>query len=434
MARYGLASLTAIVAALVCYPLSVWLEPGNLVMVFLAAVALAAYLWGRGPSVLASLVGVLLYDYFFVPPFLTFAVHDKQYLITFGSLVVGALVISALTTRAQEQAREATRKEEQTAALYALSRALADASDIRATVEEHAGRQAGARARLVKVTRDLAAQTVITVGTETLCVDGAVDPASRRVLEAMLSQAGLALERERLRETERQAELLRASEALQSALLNSVSHDLRIPLVSITGALSALCEEEGAYQDPDTRRALLENARSEADRLNRLVTNLLQLSRMESGPLKLEMVPCDVVDLIATTLPVLGLTEVELDLEPDLPLVNGDYVLLQLVLLNLLDNAQKYAKDILVSAHARGDRLELAVSDRGPGIPPGEPIFDRFHRGSTAQGPGTGLGLSICHGLVQAHGGTITYEPREGGGTTFRVRLPLTDAPRTPVA
>lgn len=392
MARYALAALTAVVAGLVCYPLSRWLEPGNLVMVFLAAVALAAYLWGRGPSVLASVVGVSLYDYFFVPPFLTFAVHDKQYLVTFVSLVAGALVISALTARAQEQAREAT-------ALYSFSRALADSRDIRATVEEHS-------------------QPWL----------------SRNTLEAMHTQAGLALERERLRETERQAELLRASEALQSALLNSVSHDLRIPLVSITGALSALCEEEVAYQDPATRRALLENARSEADRLNRLVSNLLQLSRMEAGPLRLEMVPVDVVDLIATTLPVLGLTEVELDLEPDLPLVNGDFVLLQQVLLNLLDNAQKYARDILVSARVVDPWLELSVSDRGPGIPAGEPIFERFHRGSTAQGPGTGLGLSICYGLVQAHGGEIHYEPRAGGGTTFRVLLPLTDGPRTPAA
>jgi len=327
--RYVLGPLIALVAGLVCLPLSMWLEAGNLVMVFLAAVALAAYLWGRGPSVLAALVGVLVYDYFFVPPYLTFAVHDKQYLITFCSLVIGALVISSLTRRA----REGTRREEQAAALQ-------------------------------------------------------------------------------------------ASEAFQSALLNSVSHDLRIPLVSITGALSAL-SEEGVYQDPETRRALLDNARSEADRLNRLVTNLLQLSRLESGTVKVEKVPCDVEDLIATTLPVLGLADVSLDLAPDLPLVEADYVLLQLVLLNLLENARKYASDITVGAHVVEGQLELSVADRGPGLAPGEPIFTKFYRGSGARGPGTGLGLFICQGLVQAHNGTLTAEARAGGGTTFRVRLPL---------
>lgn len=453
--NYLAAVLMVLAATLLCSPLSFYLQPVNLVMPFLGAVVLTAYGWGRGPSLLASVLSVLSFDFFFVPPYLTFAVSDGEYVLTFLGLLVVGLVVSTLTSRARDQARAANRREEQTAALYDLSRDLGQAqelSEIRRVVELHVGRQTGCRVWLILAdqveptldshqravadwtfrhgreaglgTQTLPSATVLAlpVGKEgVLCLAGAVE--DKTLVRAMLSQAALALERSRLVENARQAERVRTHETLQTALLNSVSHDLRIPLVSITGALSAL-SEEGVYQDPETRRNLLENARSEADRLNRLVGNLLQVTRLESGFLELHREPCDLVDLISTTLPVLGLPErrpVRLDLPDGLPMVSADYLLVQQVLVNLLDNALKYSTgEIEVGATMEG---EVWVADRGIGVPPGEPIFDKFYRVRGTGAPGTGLGLSICKGLVEAHGGTLRVEAREGGGSIFRFNL-----------
>jgi len=466
--HYLAATLTVLAATVLCLPLSMILQPVNLVMVYLGAVVLSAYWFGRGPSMLASVLSVLLFDFVFIPPYLTFAVSDGQYVLTFLGLLVVGLVVSTLTSRARDQARAANRREEQTAALYDLSRDLGQAqelSEIRRVVELHVGRQTGSRVWLIlpeavtgrlEETLDPHQQAVADwtfrhgreagVGTQTLpsatvlalpvqadqrtvavlCVAGAVE--ERSLTKTMLSQAALALERARLVDSARQAERIRTNEALQTALLNSVSHDLRIPLVSITGALSALCEE-GVYQDPETRRNLLDNARGEAERLNRLVSNLLQVTRLESGFLELHREPCDLVDLVSTTLPVLGLPErrpVILDLPDGLPLVSIDYLLIQQVLVNLLDNALKYSTDELqIGARVQAGFCELWVADRGVGVPEGEPIFEKFYRVQGTGAPGTGLGLSICKGLVEAHGGTIDVEPRAGGGSVFRFTLPL---------
>ncbi len=466
--HYGAAALTVAVSTLLCWPLSYRLEPTNLVMPYLAAVVLTAYWFGRGPSMLASILSVLVFDFCFVPPFLTFAVSDGQYFVTFlGFLIVG-LVVSTLTSRARDQARSANRREEQTAALYDLARDLGAAQDpgeIRRVVELHTSRQTRCKAWLVLPDADqqrleftghpldanqqavadwtwrngreaglgthtLPSATIVAlpVGTKAavLCLTGSVEEGTRRLLAAMLSQAALALERAHLLTTARQAEVVRTNESLQTALLNSVSHDLRIPLVSITGALSAL-SEEGVYQDQETRRNLLENARSEADRLNRLVSNLLNMTRLESGTVELHRQPCDLQDLVATTLPVLGLS-VRLDLPDTLPLVSIDYLLIQQVLLNLLDNAVKYSppgREIEVGAARQGEVVEVWVADRGPGVNAEEPIFDKFYRARGTLATGTGLGLSICQGLVQAHGGRIWVEPRAGGGSVFRFTIPV---------
>jgi two-component system sensor histidine kinase KdpD len=254
------------------------------------------------------------------------------------------------------------------------------------------------------------------------------------LLDAFASQAALAIERAQLAEQARQAEVLQATEKLQTALLNSISHDLRTPLVSITGALSSL-QEDDVELDEATRRSLVENAREEAERLNRLVGNLLDMTRIEAGALKVAREPCDVQDVIGTALESLDdwlrSRPLTVDVPSDLPLVPMDFVLMAQVLVNLLDNALKYSPPgtpIEVHAYMDGSEAHIQVADRGVGIPPDdlERVFDKFYRvQQPGQVTGTGLGLSICRGIVEAHGGRIWANNRDGGGTAVTVTLPL---------
>ncbi len=256
-------------------------------------------------------------------------------------------------------------------------------------------------------------------------------------MEAFASQAAVAVERARLVEQTRETQLLQATEKLQTALLNSISHDLRTPLVSITGALSSL-QEDGEHLDSTTRQSLIVTARGEADRLNWLVGNFLEMTRIEAGAMKVIEEPCDAQDLIGSVLDRLSDRiadrQVIVDMQETLPLVPLDYVLIVQVLVNVLDNAIKYsAPDTPIEVRVRtaGDRLEIAVADRGIGIPPEDlvRIFDKFYR---VQHPGsvggTGLGLSIGKGIVEAHHGSIWAENRSGGGTVMTIALPLSQS------
>jgi two-component system sensor histidine kinase KdpD len=263
--------------------------------------------------------------------------------------------------------------------------------------------------------------------------ESAPTPERRRLMEAFASQASLAIERAQLAEAARQAQVLQATEKLQAALLNSVSHDLRTPLVSITGALSSL-EDDGGRLDEAARHSLVTNARDEAERLNRLVGNLLDMTRLEAGALKVSQDLCDVQDVIGSALDQLDdrLADrpVHVDLPGDLPLVPMDGVLITRVLVNLLDNAVKYSppgSPIDLRAHLASGHLEIAVADRGEGIPPEDlaRVFDKFYRVQRRGASGTGLGLSICKGMVEAHGGFIAAENRPGGGTTITLALPM---------
>jgi two-component system sensor histidine kinase KdpD len=467
------------------YPL---FSPANLVMIYLLTVVIVAIYLGRGPSLLAAVLSVLAFDYFFVPPELTLAVSDTEYLLTFVGLLVVSLVISNLAVRVREQAEVALHRQTQTAELYALSRDLAVAI----------GQDAIMQAILTHVSQTFSREVVVLLpdasrdavkpgtlspgfelnenelavaawafqhgqpagrGTDTLpaasvhylplkTARGVVgvlgvkpsDPNSRlspdqlHLLETFASQAALAIERAQLAEQARQAEVLQATEKLQTALLNSISHDLRTPLVSITGALSSL-QEDDVELDEATRRSLVENAREEAERLNRLVGNLLDMTRIEAGALKVVCEPCDVQDVIGAALESLDgwlcSRPLTVDVPSDLPLVLMDFVLMVQVLVNLLDNALKYSPPgtpIEVRAHVDGAEAHIQVADRGVGIPPDdlERVFDKFYRvQQPGQVTGTGLGLSICKGIVEAHGGRIWAHNRDGGGTVVAVALPL---------
>ena len=258
------------------------------------------------------------------------------------------------------------------------------------------------------------------------------------LLTTFASQSAQAIERAQLAEQARQVKLLQAAEKLQNALLNSISHDLRTPLVSITGALTTL-EQQESLEEP-ARRSLIETAREEADRLNRLVGNLLDMTRLESGALQLKREPSDPQDLIGTALGQiearLADRKVTVDVTPGIALVKLDFVLIVQVLMNLLDNAIKYSPEgspIDIQATTSSTELRISVLDRGIGIPPEDMIrvFDKFYRVQRPrriQAPGTGLGLAICKGIIEAHGGQIWAGSREGGGTKITFALPLDES------
>lgn len=260
------------------------------------------------------------------------------------------------------------------------------------------------------------------------------DPASA-FFWAFLDQTVSIIERARLRQESFQLEILRRTDALRAALLSSVSHDLRTPLTSIKAAASSLLQEDICWSDEE-RRSFTQTIEHEADRLNRLVENLLDLSRIEGGALTLEKewYPIDELlhDVLGRMEPLLHGREVKLDLPADLPPVELDYLMIDQVLTNLLENAQRYTPQgspIEIAVHSGATGLLLSVADHGPGIPQGdlERIFDKFYRvmGVSRKGGGTGVGLAVCRGFVEAHAGRIWAENRRSGGAVFHLTLPL---------
>ena len=315
----------------------------NVLMFYLVGVLWVATRHGRGPAVVASLLGVAAFDFCFVPPYLRLAVHDQQYVVTFGVMLATALVISTLTDRARRQSA--------------------------------AARRAEARAQ---------------------------------------------------------------AESVRNTLLSGVSHELRTPLAAITGAASALAETGDAVP-PAARGEMLAMISAEAERLERLVNNLLDMTRLESGGLALKREWQPLQEVVGSALHHLdrrlARRRVDVDVPADLPLVHVDAAALEQVLINLLENAIQYTpagSELSVTAQAAGPRLLVAVSDRGPGLPPGteDRVFEKFFRGGPAgAGGGVGLGLAIARGIVEAHGGEIRALRRAGGGATFEFSLPLSEAP-----
>jgi two-component system sensor histidine kinase KdpD len=261
-------------------------------------------------------------------------------------------------------------------------------------------------------------------------------PDERRLLDALGDQAAVAIERISLAAEIDQTRVLRETERLRSALLTSISHDLRTPLASVLGALTSLRSFDAQY-DPATRDELLRTAQEEAERLNRFVGNLLDITRLESGALEVRRDMADMTDIVGSTLrragKILEKHEVKIDLAPDLPMLRLDFVLFEQVLFNLLDNAAKYAppgSTITVTARAEDRSVLLQVIDEGAGIPEADldRIFDKFYRVQAAdrQRAGTGLGLAICRGFVEAHGGTISASNRtDRSGAVFTITLPV---------
>jgi two-component system sensor histidine kinase KdpD len=271
-----------------------------------------------------------------------------------------------------------------------------------------------------------------------------MSPDQRRLLGALAGQAAVAIERTRLVREMEQARLQAETERLRDALLSSVSHDLRTPLVSIIGAATSLLTY-GASYDEVARRDLLLTIQEEAERLNRFVGNLLDMMRLEAGELKLNRQWVDIGDVIGTAASRLSHTlsqhRLVVEVAPDLPALWLDFVLVEHVLVNLLENAVKYspsATTVRVKAHRLDQTVVVEIVDEGVGVPPAdlERIFDKFYRVERGdrQGAGTGLGLSICRGIVEAHGGHISARsPAHGKGTAFAMTFPINQEPPKPV-
>ena len=489
-----LAYLAAGTSALVATAIS-WSAFGpsklaDAVMVYLLAIVLVSLRFGYGPSLFAAVLSIGCFDFFFIPPFYTFAVRDLSHVVTFGVMFFVAWVISGLTQRVRAQATAAGQRERRTASLYALSRELSATNrveDIARIAARHLFDALGVEAALLVPSPDRSrvldlntgrhrdpldeseravAQWVweherpAGAGTDTspsakaqylpllaargkVAVLGIAAPdlarpksaEARQHLAAFANQIASAIERTELARAAQWAQLQMETEQMRSSLLSSVSHDLRTPLAVMTGAASTLLEEA---VDVPTRRELTESILQEAQRLNRLVRNLLDMTRLEAGAVRVNKEWQPLEEVVGSALnrveEALAGRSVVTELSPELPLVPLDAVLIEQVLVNLLENAIKYTppgSPLEIRAWPRPGGVEVSVADHGPGVPPGEErrIFDKFYRGGGARGGGVGLGLAICRAIVMAHGGRLSVENREQGGAEFRFQLPIDGQP-----
>jgi two-component system sensor histidine kinase KdpD len=491
--RYASAALAVAAASLVSWPMLGRFDNLNLVMVYLLAVVFVATRYGRGPSIAAAFASVALFDFLYVPPHFTFAVSDTQYLVTFAVMLVVGILVSTLAARARDAAELALQRERRTQALYALSRELgglrtdrelaaagarrvADLCDCATAVflptADGALEPVAASPPVPSFSTETHEQAVArwvfdhgrSAGADTDTLPGAnalyepllgqhgplgvlaveiaqgrrpLVPDQRELLGALARQIAAPLERARAAAEAEQSRLTAESERLRSALLSSVSHDLRTPLAAITGAASAVLDS--LPPAAGLARELVSTVLEEADRLNRLVRNLLDMTRLESGTLEprrewhsLEEV---VGSAVARVERQAGERRLAVRVEPDVPLVRIDAVLVEQAIVNLLENAIRHgaaAGCVSVSVTRQGENAQVEVSDDGRGFPPAdaEKIFDKFYR--AAGGSGAGLGLAIVRAIVTAHGGTIRAEPRDPRGARFLFTLPLAEAPPAP--
>ena len=458
-------------------------EAANLVMLYLLGVVIIALVYGRWPSVLATVINVISFDLFFVAPRGTLAVSDVQYLLTFGVMLTVGLLIGNLTAGVRYQARVARYRERRTRHLYEMSKALAvgrSQQDIATTSERFIASTFQARSQLLLPDAQgkllpLTHQPGLTpwddaiarwsfdkgqpagAGTDTLPgvpyqilplksaartwgllvvepenLRQLMIPEQQRLLETFTLLVASALERLTLTASEEQARLTSERESLRNSLLAALSHDLRTPLTVLFGQAEILTLDlasEGSKHAPQANEI-----RQHVLNTTRLVNNLLDMARIQSGGFNLHKEWLTLEEVVGSALrmlePSLGGQHIQLDLPDPLQLVHVDGPLFERVLINLLENAHKYAgarANIGIRAEADARQLSLEVWDNGPGIPAGQEqaIFDKFARGNKESAiPGVGLGLAICQAIVDVHGGTISASNRPEGGASFRVTLP----------
>lgn len=462
----------------------------DLVMVYLLGIVVVAIRTSHWPALAATFLSIGAFDFFFVPPYYTLAVADVRHAVTFAVMLVVALVISGLTLRVREQAEAARRRERRTAALFGLSRDLARERK-KERLSEIAVKHIGEVFRsqvVILVPNEHGRLAVLSTGVGTFAVDeketgvaqwvmenrqvagigtdtlpgakalylpmisssgpvGVVgilpensgapfEPEQIHLLETFANQTAMAMERVILAEEAQRERVSAETQSLRNVLLSAVSHDLRTPLAAITGSADTLLRK-GEDLDAETRNGLIRSIHEEAERLNRIVRNVLSMTRLESGAIQIrkewqsleEMIGA-VVDRLAGRLNGHAL---DIRLPADLPLIPFDPLLMEQVLTNLLENALRYTPPgtpVELTARMQGAGVIVELADRGPGIPEGqlERIFDKFTRGKVAGG-GVGLGLSICRVIIEAHGGRIWAENRSGGGALFRFTLPVEGEP-----
>jgi two-component system, OmpR family, sensor histidine kinase KdpD len=487
--RYIWAALACAAVTVLSIPLAEHFDRSNIVAIFLLTVVLVAVRFGRGPAALAAVLSVCSFDFFFVPPRFSFAVSDVQYLLTFFIMLAVGLITGQLTAGLRFQARVAGHREERAGSLYEIARDLSGAVQVDQVVRisdesiertfrasaalllpNDAGQLAETSARTdTSLTVDIGiAQwafdkgqqagfgTDTLPGSEVLYVPlraptrarGVLAvkarnrrllriPEQRQLLDTFAALIAIALERVHYVKVAQDALVRMESERLRNSLLAALSHDLRTPLTVLVGLAESL-----ALTKPPLSPAQLESAEAiqdEARRMSTLVSNLLDMARIESGEVKLNLQWQPLEEVVGSALNathgMLKQHVVEVQLPRDLPLVRIDALLIERVLVNLLENASKYTPPesrITLAAEVIADQLSVSVSDDGPGLPVGreEAVFQKFTRGERESAtPGVGLGLSICRAIVESHQGKIVASHRPGGGARFIFTLPLGHPP-----
>jgi two-component system sensor histidine kinase KdpD len=454
----------------------------------LLAVLLVAVYLGRGPALLAAALSALSWNYLFLEPRFSLQISLPQDIALLVLYFLIALFAGNMTARLRVREQQAAYNAERNMALFSLTREIAEAVDMDDVLITAIGQIGRVFEAEVAILRPRNGDLLIAHESSTLAIDekelsvatwalthkrragrftetlplatgqyiplltpsGVVGVLGVRrkerdrlpfdqesLLETFANQVALAIEREMLDEAAEQSAMLRESERLSAALLSSISHELRTPIATINGAGGTLLNAEAGGNET-LRNALAADIVDAADRLNRLVENLLDMSRLESGRLQLKREWCDVREVIGVAVRRLEKCLIErkltIEAEADLPLVMLDFVLIEQVLVNLLDNACAYTPPgthIFIKAFQRNDFCEIRVSNDGPPIPPDdlERIFDKFYRLQGSMTGGTGLGLPISRGLIEAHGGSLSAENRAGGGVRFTIRLPMATLP-----
>ena len=462
----------------------------DIVMVYLLGIVITSTRTSRWPALVATFLSVAAFDFFFVPPYFTFAVSDIRFLVTFGVMFVVAYVISELTMRIREQAEAARKRESSTAALYALSRELArerkkekifgisirhlsevfHSQVVILTVDDHSdltvmdkisgdftidekefgvarwvfdnrqpaglGTDTLPGAKALYLPMIASSGSVGVVGIRPQDTEKGFVPEDIHFLESFVSQTAMAIERVILAKEAHEERLKAEAQHVRNAFLSSVSHDLRTPLAVVAGAASALLQKDTALNRSD-RLELLRTIHEETDRLERIIRNVLNLTRLESGAIKISKEWQPLEEIIGVVLNRLAerLKERPLSLKipPDLPLVPFDALLMEQVFSNLLENALRHTPSgtpIDITITPEPEAMMIDIGDRGPGIPvqEEETIFSKFTR-STHTRMGAGIGLSICRAIIEAHGGRIWAENRPGGGAAFKFILPIEGTP-----
>jgi two-component system, OmpR family, sensor histidine kinase KdpD len=484
---YWVAFGISVACTLVAASMFPFFELTNLVMVYLLGATITALRLGRGPASFAAVLNTAAFDFFFVPPRYSFAVSDFQYLVIFAVMLTVALIIANLVANVRAQTRVAGARERRTAILYAMSRELAAArrlEDLARVAVKHVAETFDSQAViLVPDTKgslehprsapdpgslsgaDLSVaqwvydhSTPAGLGTDTLPATAAqylplngshgtlgvlavlprqqrrlLLPEQRHLVETFAGQIALALERARAQEDVESTRVAAETQSLRNTLLASISHDLRTPLAVITAASSALNDESMVF-DESKRRALIGKIEGKANEMSGIITNVLDLMRLESGNVTLRRSWIVLSDLVNPTLERLQARlagrAVDTALPEDLPALHVDGALMIQVFVNLLENAAKHTSDgtgIKIRAGREDGFVRVDVEDQGPGLPAGDPerLFEKFQRGHEESNTGgAGLGLSICRAIVQAHGGRIVALTRPQGGAIFSFTLP----------
>lgn len=491
--RLWLGYLVALFATLTAtglgFLIDLWLPIANISVAYLLAVMIVAMKSGLRAGILASISSFLAFNFFFTEPRWTFSITDTQNILTVVFFLIAAVIISNMAARLRAQVRATRESVRRTTNLYDFGRkitAAATLDDVLWAVVHHVAATIHGKS-LVLMPGDLGLSIAAGYPPEDQIDDksaGAADwawthgklagrgsttlpaadwlflplktgrgpvgvlgvqmmedadmpsPAQLRLLETLADQAAVAIERTTLAADIETARVATERERLRSALLSSLSHDLRTPLVSIMGAAGTMLSYDESL-DGDSRRDLAQTVQDEAERLNRFVQNLLDMTKLGSGALKPRVDWVDLGDVVAAAVKRTGRLarhhSIKVEIDPKMPLLCLDAVLMEQVVFNLLDNACKYAPPgtpVKVWAMRTAQHIAIEVADQGPGIPAEdrEKVFDMFYRvqATDSQVAGTGLGLAICRGIVEAHGGTIKAEPGlHGGGTCIIIHLPL---------